>query len=249
MSYLVSALVLAAAGFLAVVCWGPRWGSTRTERTRRMPGDVYLEGGRGKRVSMTRAVSIRARPGTVWPWLAQLGRGAGWYSIDRLDNGGKKSAKHIVSWIPEPRLGDASAVGYLCYLESGRGLVWWVKGLRFLGAWTRLVIDMQIAPEGEHSRLLIRMSADAEGIMARPALLVFRFIDSIMAVRQLAGIRKRVERFGARAVNPEDAETGGRDQYQLYGVIYASGEEAGVPGTELAGRWRAAAIEDGLLSP
>jgi len=249
MVYLVSALVLAAAGFLAVVHWGARWGSTRAERAHRMPGDVCLEGGRGKRVSMTRAVSIRARPQTVWPWLAQLGRGAGWYSIDRLDNGDRNSARHIVSWIPEPRLGDASAVGYLRYLEPGRALVWWVKGLRFFGAWTRLVIDMRIEPQDEHSRLLIRMSADAEGLMARPALLVFRFIDSIMAVRQLLGIRERAERLGARAANPENPETGDRDQYQLYGVIYASGEEAGVPGKELAGRWREAAIEDGLLSP
>ncbi|MCP5119922.1 MAG: hypothetical protein GY953_54690 [bacterium] len=197
---------------------------------------------------MTRALSIRARPDTVWPWLAQLGRGAGWYSVDRLDNGGKDSAQHIVTWIPKPQLGDASAIGYLRYLEPGRALVWWVKGLRFFGAWTRLLVDMAITPEAEGSRLVIRMSADAEGRMAQPALLVFRFIDSIMAIAQLRGIRERVERYGTRTANSEVHETGDRIQYQLYEVIFASGEKAGVPGKELAARWRQTAIDDGLLA-
>ena len=124
MPYLMIALVLAVVGLLVFLRWGTRWGSTSEERARRMPGDGYLEGGHGERVVMTRAQSIRARPETVWPWLAQLGRGAGWYSFDRLDNGGKGSARHIVSWIPEPQVGDASAVGYLRYLEPGRALVW-----------------------------------------------------------------------------------------------------------------------------
>ncbi len=248
MIYLIIALVLAVVGFLIFLRWGTRWGSTAEERARRMPGDIYLEGGPAERVTMTRALPIQARPETVWLWLAQLGRGAGWYSVDRLDNGGRDSARHIVSWIPELRLGDASAIGYLRYHEPGRALVWWSRRLRFFGAWARLVVDIRITPEDEGSRLVIRMSADAEGLMAWRALLVYRFIDSIMAVRQLLAIRERVERLGARTTNPEDPERGDRDQYQLYEVIYASGEKAGVPGKELADHWRQTAIEDGVLS-
>jgi hypothetical protein len=213
-----------------------------------MPGDSYLDGGPAARVAMTRAVSIRAHPETVWPWLAQLGRGAGWYSIDRLDNGGKVSALHLVSWVPEPRLGDASPIGYLRHLEPGGRLVWWLRGLRFLAATTRLVVDMRLTPKGETSRVVIRISADASGTTARLALLVFQFIDSLMAIRQLVGIRERAELYGARAADPEHPETGARDQYQLYEVIYADGTRAGTPGKELAARWRQTAIEDGVIT-
>ena len=60
------------------------------ERAGRLPGDEFLEISPSRRVvAMTRAISIAAPPESVWPWIAQLGRGAGWYSVDRLDNGGK----------------------------------------------------------------------------------------------------------------------------------------------------------------
>ena len=69
-----------------------------------------------------------------------------------------------------------------------------------------------------------------------------------MAPRQLQGIRKRAEAYGARDSDPETPETGARDQYQRYEVIYASGERAGVPGGDPA-TFRRAAIEDGVLVP
>jgi hypothetical protein len=250
MQYLIPVVGLAAAVFVALLLfirWGTRWGSTAEERDRRMPGDAWLEPGPPARVAMTRAVSLDAPPEIVWPWLAQLGRGAGWYSVDQLDNGGKASARHIVSWIPEPRLGDATSIGYLRHLEPGRALVWWVKETRFAGATARLVVDIRLSPEYAESRLVIRMWADAAGPTAPIALAVFRFIDSIMAIRQLIGIRTRVERYGTRTTAPEDPETGERDQYQLYEVIYASGETAGVKGKEHAVRWRQTAIEDGVF--
>jgi len=244
--YLLAAFLLFLAGLLLVLLWGPRFGSTREERAMEMAGDAWLEGGPPDRVAMTRAITINATPDEVWPWLEQMGRGAGWYSFDLLDNGGKMSARHIVSWIPAPQLGDASPIGYLRHIEPG-SLAWWVKGTRFSGAFARLVVDMRLTAEGEGSRLVTRTSADATGAMARPALLVFKFIDSIMASRQLFGIRDRVERCGVRTSNPATPETGERDQYQPYEVIYASGESAGVRGKEWASKWRRTAIEDGLL--
>ena len=91
------------------------------------------------------------------------------------------------------------------------------------------------------------MSADATGPMARLALTVFQCIDTIMARRQLLEIRKRVEQFGARTTNPDEPETGARDQYQVYETVYASGESVGMTGTEHAATWRQAAIDDGVL--
>lgn len=240
-------LVLVVIGGAATLRWGTRWGSTQEERAVELPGDEYLEGGPRARVAMTRGISIGAPPERVWPWIAQLGRGAGWCSIDRLDNGGKPSAWHIVSWIPEPRLGDATAIGYLRRMDVGHSMVWWADGVRFLGARTRLLTCLSLTSEGSGTRLVSRYSADAAGLTARLALLVFQMMDSIMAVRQLLAIRSRVDRAAMDRAVPGDEESGDRAQYQLYQVLYADGDGAGVVGKEGAVRWREKARRDGIL--
>ncbi len=242
--------ILLAAGILAggaLLHWGMRWGSTPAERSGSMPGDEYLAGGPPARVAMTRAISIDAPPDEVWPWIAQLGRGAGFYSVDWLDNGRRASARHVVSWIPDPARGDATAIGYLRHLEPGEGLAWWVDEVRFVGATTRLTSSYRVQPEGEGTRLISRMSADASGASAHLSLFVFRVMDAIMATRQLLGIRNGVKaRHGSHA-EWSARETGAPDQYQLYEVIYASGRSAGLKGKEHAGRYRASALRDGVI--
>ena len=126
-------------------------------------------------------------------------------------------------------------------------MVWWTPSGRFVGAAVRAVFDFEVRPEGDGSRLVSRMSADATGVTGTLALWVYRFIDSIMAIRQLKGIRARVEKYGSRAEAPEDPETGARDQYQHFHVIYASGDEAGVPGVENARTARTWAGTAGVL--
>jgi hypothetical protein len=249
MIWIAVLLAIGIAGGSALVRWGTSWGSTPEERARDLPGDEYLEGGSTARVTMTRAVSLSSPPERVWPWVAQLGRGAGWYSIDRLDNRGRVSARHIVSWVPEPRLGDATAIGYLRQMDAGRVLVWWADPVRFAAARARLVSYLGIEPEGQGTRLLTRYSADAAGPTAHFALLVFRVVDSIMARRQLLGIRDRIESYDAGDADSGDTETGGRDQYQLYEVLYANGGSAGVTGKEHAASWRRSAVADGVLEP
>ncbi len=185
-------LVILAVVVVVFIRWGVSWGATPEECAMPMPGDGYFTGDASAYVAMTRAVSIAAPPETVWPWLAQLGRGAGWYSFDRLDNGGKMSARHILSWVPPPREGDATAIGFLRHLIPGFELTWWVPGTRFFGSTARLASDIRLSPENGGSRLVIRMSGDATGGMPRTVLWIFRFIDSIMARRQLLGIKERV---------------------------------------------------------
>jgi hypothetical protein len=85
--------------------------------------------------------------------------------------------------------------------------------------------------------------------MAWPSLGAFEFIDTVMASTQILRIKERVERHAARTSDTEHPETGTRDQYQLYEVIYASGEAAGEPGREQAARWRQAAVAAGVVGP
>jgi hypothetical protein len=91
------ALMLVTAAVAAYLTWirpwQVRWGATEDEARRPMPGDDILGPGAG---STTRAVTIGAPAGQVWPWLAQLGYGkAGWYSHDWLDNDGQPCAGQI----------------------------------------------------------------------------------------------------------------------------------------------------------
>ena len=64
-----------------------RWGATDEEVAWPMPGDdIAAPGGR----CTTRAITIGAPAGQVWPWMAQLGYGrVGWYS-DRLSHAGRQ---------------------------------------------------------------------------------------------------------------------------------------------------------------
>ena len=68
-------------------------GATRAERRSILPGDELVPGASSR---STMAVTIDMPPSDVWPWLVQMGCDrAGFYSWDRLDNGGRPSATEI----------------------------------------------------------------------------------------------------------------------------------------------------------
>ncbi len=55
----------------------------------------------------TMGIDIAATPQAIWPWLVQMGcHRAGWYSYDRLDNGGVPSATEIVPSLQRIAVGD-----------------------------------------------------------------------------------------------------------------------------------------------
>lgn len=81
-----------------------RWGATAAEAAARYPGDTLVPEPTDR---STMATTFEAPPEAVWRWLVQMGRDrAGWYSWDRLDNGGWPSATRIVPQWQELRVGD-----------------------------------------------------------------------------------------------------------------------------------------------
>jgi hypothetical protein len=74
------------------------------ENERPLPGDGLLPDAAAQ---LTHAVTIRARPEDIWPWLVQMGcRRAGWYSYDFLDNAGIESAREIHPELQRIEVGD-----------------------------------------------------------------------------------------------------------------------------------------------
>ena len=70
-----------------------RFGASDAELHSGFPGDDLIP---DPYTVTTMATTIDAPPSAVWPWLVQMGCDrAGFYSFDRLDNGGRPSATRI----------------------------------------------------------------------------------------------------------------------------------------------------------
>ncbi len=88
--------------------WYRWWGSTPEERRRAMPLDERVPG----ESMSTRAITIEASPGQIWPWLVQMGdtpRG-GYYSytwIEKLQGMDVRNSHRILPEYQTLRVGDA----------------------------------------------------------------------------------------------------------------------------------------------
>jgi hypothetical protein len=87
--FTAAAGMLALAVLVAVYLWQVRpahmrWGATDAEVAMALPIDSQLA---PSHVVSTRAITIDAPVGAVWPWIMQLGQGrGGFYSYDWLEN-------------------------------------------------------------------------------------------------------------------------------------------------------------------
>lgn len=176
--------------------------ATPDERRRPLPGDELIPAAIG---SLTHAVTIARPPAAVWPWLAQMGAGrAGWYSYDRLDNGGRPSAWRIEPALQAPANGDVFPAlpgrrdGFkLVAQDPGRSLVlsWPAPdGGGHAVTWS-FVLD---PVDTSRTRLLVRARGGAgyrfHGLPEWLSLAVVRPVHFIMERRQLIGIARRAER-------------------------------------------------------
>jgi hypothetical protein len=180
--------------------WNRSVRASREEKTRPLPGDDLIE---QPIDSITHGLTILRSPRDVWPWLAQMGAGrAGWYSYDRLDNGGHRSAVRI---LPEYQMVGPGTVfpalpgvrdgftlvrherdRYLALgwcLPDGRCLVTWVFVLEPLGAGrTRLLV-----------RARARRGYTFRGLPAWLSPAVVRPIHFVMERKMLRGVARRAE--------------------------------------------------------
>ena len=170
------------------------------ELSRSLPGDELLATAR----SLTHAITIRASRHDVWPWLVQMGAGrAGWYSYDRIDNGGKHSLERIAPELQHIALGDVFPAmpgvteGFIVLgYEAYRFLI-----LGWLGPTGTPVVTWSFVlneAEPQSTRLIVRARGGDDyrppfGLPQWTANTVVPLGHAIMQRKQLIGIARRAE--------------------------------------------------------
>jgi len=198
----VSAIAVAAATYLLLARpWHLRWGASAHECGMSLPGDDLIM---RPDLTATRAITVRASAGQVWPWIAQLGQGrGGFYSYDFLENLAGcdiHSADRIVPRWQDIKVGGevklAPAVGLgVAALTPGRSLV--LRGgipvgntpppYDFTWAWV-----LRDEPDGT-SRLLVRERYAYTRPWARFLVEPVEAVSFVMSQKMLRGIRDRAE--------------------------------------------------------
>ena len=174
------------------------WGATDAEVARAMPGDALSD---LPTFLSTRAITIDAAPGVIWPWLVQLGYGrAGFYGYDILENlgspRGMHSADRIVPELQRPAIGDPlplSAAGGLIFnaIQPNEYLVWSGASGRFPGAFTWALFPVNAT----RTRLVSRIQWSHH--WTQPLVLVMdlftEFTDHLAVRKILHGVKDRAE--------------------------------------------------------
>lgn len=209
--FLVAPIALTGVGFFGLYRpWQLRWGATREELDRTMPGDEVVP---SPTFNATRAVTIDATPEAIWPWLLQIGFGrAGWYSYDLLDNLGRHSAERLVPELQHMEVGDLVPLGpgkdsgmRVKDFETGRYMVWWDSKTQ-LTTWTWLLDPLATGGTRLVTRVRARYSwRHPSTVMWMPLLEV---ADFPMMRKCLLGIKRRAEAHAARQGASEEGYRG-----------------------------------------
>jgi hypothetical protein len=194
---LLIAGIAAAVYPLLLRRWCLTWGATAEEAERALPGDELLP---DPSLVATRAVTIDAPPGAVWPWLVQMGSGRGGaYTYDWIENLlglDMHSADEILPQFQGLKAGDVLPLGTtgprmrVEVVEPERALVFRSED----GNWVWAFI---LRPEGGATRLISRnrIAAPNTVLLGRLAnLLIMEPGSLIMERKMLLGIKERAER-------------------------------------------------------
>jgi len=170
-----------------------KWGATRDEVRRPLPGDEIVA---APKFDATRAVTIAAPPEKIWPWLQQIGmQRAGWYSYDLIDNLARRSAEKILPQFQHLHAGDLipmSPDGRMGFrvkeLNPPQWMLWWDERGNLSWVWALVPLDPG------HTRLLTRVRLTYRWVS--PYLLFYLALDVgdlVMMRQSMLGIRDRAE--------------------------------------------------------
>jgi hypothetical protein len=176
---------------------------------RRLAGDDLLPDPADQQ---THVIDIAAAPAAIWPWLVQMGcRRAGFYSLDVLDNGRRRSAREIHPELQALAVGDVipatphGADGFeVLRLDAPQALVlgglYDTQGaaqLRFKDPrpprYWQVTWAFVLEPlDGRSTRLSVRARAACSSSERRHAAWIGQ-VHRVMQVAQLRNLARRVE--------------------------------------------------------
>ena len=174
-----------------------RWGASAVEVAAPMPGDGLLP---QAQFQCTRAVTIDAPPGSVWPWLVQTGcLRAGFYADDLLDNLGRPSATTILAEWQHLEVGQwaapmapAAPTAETAFKLDGFEVDKWLLWVKPDGTWAWKLTQL----DDGTTRLVTRVHAVYDWHKPAAALVgvvLMEFGDFAMMRRMLLGIKRRAE--------------------------------------------------------
>jgi hypothetical protein len=177
--------------------------ATRRERTVTLPGDALIP---HPAQELTYAITVACPRHEVWPWLAQMGSGtrAGWYSYDRIDNGGCPSNDCIVQQLQDVTVG--ATFPPLPGVRNGLTVAQFEREASLVLAWrphpnappTITWTFVLEARRPAQTRLIVRARATSpsrgHALPLRMAWPFIHFGHFLMQRKQLLGITQRAER-------------------------------------------------------
>jgi preprotein translocase subunit YajC len=188
-------IIFVTVFYMAIIRpWQHRWGATDEEVLRSMPGDELVQ---NPSINATRAVTVNARPGDIWPWIVQIGFGkAGWYSYDIIDNLGRPSADYINPEWQNLKPGDKIFLSSWTYntvkeMNPFKSILWTggdSAATDGTWAWGLYPVDEN------HTRLITRMRGRYD--WKSPWIILLLLVDTfdiIMMRKCMLGIKKRAE--------------------------------------------------------
>jgi hypothetical protein len=176
--------------------WHQRWGATSDEVLAEMPGDDLIN---DTTYVATRAITIKAAPTEVWPWLVQVGcLRAGFYADDLLDNLGHPSSWEILpefqhleigQWVPMSPTPSETTAFKVADFATHEWVLWHQPPL---STWVWALTEL---PDGR-TRLVTRLRITLDWtkrVQSVIAIVLNECGDFPMMRRMLLGIRDRSE--------------------------------------------------------
>ncbi len=186
--------ILNGCAYLMIIRpWHLQWGATEDEITRSMPGDEITT---NPTFNATRAITIKARPEEIWPWIIQIGdQRAGFYGYDWFENRGIRSAEVILPEFQQLKVGDRipiSAANYQ-YVQSmtyPNFMVWVSSDNPPSGSWAWGLYPI----DENHTRLITRMRGQYDWISSSIFLNLVVDVGDLPFMRKcILGIKQRAE--------------------------------------------------------
>ncbi len=163
------------------------WGSTPEERGRRYPCDDVLA---EPEQVLFRAVTVEAPAPVVFRWLCQLKVAP--YSYDLLDNGGRRSPRHLVPGVDRLVVGEPMMIFRLASFAVDDHLTIDLRNHRLFGD---LAISYVVVPDGpRRSRLVVKLvTVPVRGIAGAVLRRLLPVGDLVMMRRQLLNLKALAE--------------------------------------------------------